>query len=206
MSIEQPDCKTKSCFYTTFAQPFQPMKPRVILDDRKFKLTLQRLCHQLVENHKDFANTVLIGVQPRGPFLSNRLRAYLQEIVPGLVLPHGNLDITFYRDDFRSGKGHLSPNNTSIEFSVEHKRVILVDDVLYTGRTIRAAMDALLDFGRPETVELVVLIDRRFSRELPIHPDYVGKTIDSIESERIRVEWKDIDGQDKVWLEEHRTD
>ena len=189
---------------TTFAQPFHLMKPRVILDSRKFDLTLHRLCHQLIENHHGFSDSALVGVQPRGPFLAERLLQTLSHIDTSIFLSHGNLDITFYRDDYRSGKGHLSPNNTSINFLAEGKRIILVDDVLYTGRTIRAALDALLDFGRPKSVELLVLIDRRFSRHLPIQPDYVGKTIDSIESERIRVEWKEIDGEDKVWLESNK--
>ena len=180
------------------------MKPRVILDNRKFNLTLYRLCHQLIENHHGFAESALIGVQPRGPFLSERIVKTLSKIDPSILLANGNLDITFYRDDYRSGKGHLSPNNTSINFLAEGKRIILVDDVLYTGRTIRAALDALLDFGRPKSVELLVLIDRRFSRHLPIQPDYVGKTIDSIESERIRVEWKEMDGEDRVWLESNK--
>jgi len=176
------------------------MQPRVILDSQKFSLTIDRLCHQLIENHKDFLNTCIIGIQPRGIFLSKRIKERLQKIETKLNPEHGVLDITFYRDDFRRREKPLTPSNTDIEFSIEGKKVILIDDVLFTGRTIRAAMDALLDFGRPEHVELLVMIDRRFTRDLPIQANYVGKTIDSIESEHVQVEWKENDGADKIWI------
>ena len=176
------------------------MQPRVILDSKKFALTIDRLCFQLIENHNDFSNTVLIGVQPRGIYLSNRINQRLQVLKKGTQLKYGKLDITFYRDDFRTSGKPLLAANTNIEFSIEGKRVVLIDDVLYTGRTIRAAMDALLDFGRPSSVELLTLIDRRFTRHLPIQADYVGKTIDTIASEIVRVEWDEQDGEDKVWI------
>lgn len=176
------------------------MPPRVILDSKKFSLTIDRLCYQLIENHRDFSNTVLIGVQPRGIHLSNRIHQRLQDIQQGATIKYGKLDITFHRDDFRRRETHLIPSDTTIDFSIEGKNVVLIDDVLYTARTIRAAFDALLYFGRPAHVELLVLVDRRLSRHIPIQPTYVGKTVDAIESEFVKVEWKEIDGQDKVWI------
>ncbi|WP_341839795.1 bifunctional pyr operon transcriptional regulator/uracil phosphoribosyltransferase PyrR [Chitinophaga caseinilytica] len=171
-----------------------------ILTDRQLAITIERLSHQLVENHLDFRDTVLIGLQPRGIYLSDRIHRHLQALVPSANIPYGKLDITFYRDDFKSGKTLHVPNETDIEFSIDDKKVILVDDVLYTGRTIRSAMDAMLDFGRPAKVELCVLIDRRFSRELPIQPDYTGRTIDAIITERVKVLWNERDGKDEVVL------
>lgn len=176
------------------------MQPRVILDSQKFALTIDRLCFQLIENHSDFSNTVLVGIQPRGIYLSERIKKRLKELSPGINLLYGKLDITFYRDDFRRRDKPIVAQDTTIEFSIEGKKVVLIDDVLYTGRTIRAAMDSLHAFGRPEYVELLVLIDRRLSRHVPIQPDYIGKTVDSIESERVKVEWKEQEGEDKVWI------
>ncbi|WP_119080818.1 MULTISPECIES: bifunctional pyr operon transcriptional regulator/uracil phosphoribosyltransferase PyrR [Chitinophaga] len=171
-----------------------------ILTDRQLAITIDRLSHQLIENHPQFTNTVLIGLQPRGIYLSDRIYHQLQTLLPGVQVPYGKLDITFYRDDYKSGKGFHTPNETDIDFSIENKHVVLVDDVLYTGRTIRSAMDAMLDFGRPATVELLVLIDRRFSRELPIQPTYTGRTIDAIITEKVKVLWKERDGKDEVVL------
>ncbi|HEX6193996.1 MAG TPA: bifunctional pyr operon transcriptional regulator/uracil phosphoribosyltransferase PyrR [Chitinophagaceae bacterium] len=161
------------------------MKP--ILSSNHLDLTIKRLAHQILENNTDLANTVVIGLQPRGIFLSDRIVEEMRKEIPAGNIPYGKLDITFYRDDIRK-ELHVA-NQTDIPFSVEGKRVVLIDDVLYTGRTIRAALDALLDFGRPEKVELCVLIDRRFSRQLPIQPDYTGKSIDSIISQKVKVEW-----------------
>lgn len=143
-------------------------------------------------------NTVFIGIQPRGIFLSDKIVDEIKKEVPGTRVPYGKLDITFYRDDIRK-EFHIA-NRTDIPFSIEAKHVILIDDVLYTGRTIRAALDALLDFGRPEKVELCVLIDRRFSRQLPIQPDYIGRSIDAIVSQKVKVFWKIKDGKDEVCL------
>lgn len=171
-----------------------------ILTDRQLAITIERLSHQLIENHSLFKDTVLIGLQPRGIFLSDRIYDHLRELLPGVKIPYGRLDITFYRDDFKSDKGLQAPDETDIDFSIENKRVVLIDDVLYTGRTIRSAMDAMLDFGRPAAVELLVLIDRRFSRELPIQPDYTGRTVDAIITERVKVLWKERDGKDEVVL------
>jgi pyrimidine operon attenuation protein / uracil phosphoribosyltransferase len=174
------------------------MKPRIILDSKHFEITITRLCYQLIEVHNDFSNTVIIGLQPRGIYLAKRIQKKLQEILKVKNIKCGTLDTTFYRDDFRQKE--LVPNATSIDFIIEGKNVVLVDDVLFTGRTIRAGLDAMLAFGRPNDVELLVLIDRRLSRHLPIQAKYSGKTIDSIISEKVKVEWKETEGADKVTL------
>lgn len=171
---------------------------KTILSEEQMALSIQRLAHQMLENNKDMANMVIIGLQPRGIFMSDRIVAALKEIIPSHPFHYGKLDITFYRDDVRKTL-HIA-NETDIPFSIEGKSVILVDDVLYTGRTIRAALDALLDFGRPSKVSLCVLIDRRFSRELPIQPDYAGKAIDTIFTDKVKVNWKEKDEKDEVVL------
>lgn len=176
------------------------MQNLTLLDGQKFQITLQRLCHQLIENHNDFSNSVIIGIQPRGTYLANRIAEELKQIIPNANILHGNLDNTFYRDDFRRNDSPLLPNSTQIDFIIEGKKVILVDDVLWTGRTIRATMDAMLAFGRPEKVELLVLVDRRYSRQLPIEPDYIGIKVDSISSQKVIVSWKEADEEDKVIL------
>ncbi len=171
-----------------------------LLDGKKFQITLQRLCYQLIENHTDFNNTVLIGIQPRGIYLANRLKKELEQILKGNKIAHGILDITFFRDDFRRKDEPLYPNSTNIDFIVENKKVILIDDVLWTGRTIRAALDALQAFGRPEKVELLVLVDRRYSRQLPVEPDYIGIQVDAIASQKVVVSWQEADQEDKIIL------
>jgi pyrimidine operon attenuation protein/uracil phosphoribosyltransferase len=167
-----------------------------ILTEQQLAITIKRLAHQVLENHVNLENTVLIGIQPRGIYLSDQVVAEIKKELPGITVNYGKLDITFYRDDIRK-ELHIA-NHTDIPFSIEGKKVVLIDDVLYTGRTIRAALDALLDFGRPEKVELCVLIDRRFSRQFPIQPDYVGKSIDSIISQKVKVYWKKKDGREEV--------
>ena len=161
---------------------------KIILHPEQLKLTIQRLAHQLTENEIDFTRTVFIGIQPRGIKFADRIIECIRQLYPREKVQYGKLDITFYRDDVRR-EIHIA-NQTPIDFSVEGKTVILIDDVLYTGRTIRSALDALLDFGRPEKVALCTLIDRRFSRELPIQPDYCGWTIDSIVTQRVTVQWE----------------
>jgi pyrimidine operon attenuation protein/uracil phosphoribosyltransferase len=161
-------------------------------------LAIKRLANQILENHVQMENTVLIGIQPRGIFLSDRIVAAIRMETKNTDFFYGKLDITFYRDDIRK-ELHV-PNHTDISFSIEGKNVILVDDVLYTGRTIRAALDALMDFGRPEKVELLTLIDRRYSRQLPIQPDYTGRVIDSIVSQKVKVLWSERDEKDEVVL------
>jgi pyrimidine operon attenuation protein/uracil phosphoribosyltransferase len=171
---------------------------KTILNQEQLSITIQRLCHQILEKHIDLENTVLIGLQPRGIYVSERIVAQLKkQIDPARVL-YGKLDITFYRDDIRK-ELHIA-NQTAIPFSIQKKNVILIDDVLYTGRTIRAALDALLDYGRAAKVELCILVDRKFSRELPIQPDYVGKAIDSIISQKVKVFWQEKDGKEEVLL------
>ena len=176
------------------------MKPSTLIDPQLLDLIIGRLCHQLIENHDDFSRSAVVGIQPRGAELADRIAARLREIDPALGVDVGKLDITFHRDDFRRRDEPLAPNSTEINFLVEGKRVILVDDVLYTGRTIRAGMDALLSFGRPESVELLVLVDRRFTRHLPISPTYVGKAVDSYDNQRVHVDLQPAKGKSKVLL------
>jgi pyrimidine operon attenuation protein/uracil phosphoribosyltransferase len=171
---------------------------KTILSEQQLALTVKRLAHQILENNLDLANTVIIGLQPRGVFLSDRVVNELKKITQPAQIQYGKLDITFYRDDVRKSL-HIA-NHTDIPFSITDKKVVLIDDVLYTGRTIRAALDALLDFGRPSKVSLCVLIDRRFSRELPIQPDYAGKVIDTIISQKVKVQWTENDQIDQVVL------
>ena len=174
---------------------------KLLINPLQFRLTLDRLAHQLVEEHGDFSESALIGVQPRGIHLASRLSTRIQEILGGTRPRCGELDITFFRDDFRRRGQPLQAAATNLNFTVKELRVVVVDDVLYTGRTIRAAMDALLAHGRPTTMELAVLIDRRFSRELPIEAKYVGRSVDSLDSQRVKVLWSDHDGgEDRVEL------
>ncbi|MDP1843547.1 MAG: bifunctional pyr operon transcriptional regulator/uracil phosphoribosyltransferase PyrR [Sediminibacterium sp.] len=171
---------------------------KTILSEQQMALTVKRLAHQILENNNALENAVIIGLQPRGIFLSDRIVAELKNILGTDAIHYGKLDITFYRDDVRKAL-HIA-NQTDIPFSIEGKTVILIDDVLYTGRTIRAALDALLDFGRPSKVSLCVLIDRRFSRQLPIQPDFLGKAIDTIVSDKVKVNWRENDEKDEVVL------
>ena len=158
---------------------------KLILNEQQLDITIKRLANQVLENHLNLDNTVLIGIQPRGIYVSDRIVAEIKREIPVDKVKYGKLDITFYRDDIRS-QLHVA-NKTEINFSIEGCQVVLIDDVLYTGRTIRAALDALLDFGRPDKVELCILVDRRFNRQLPIQPDYVGKYIDTITSQKVKV-------------------
>jgi pyrimidine operon attenuation protein/uracil phosphoribosyltransferase len=161
---------------------------KTILDKRQLHLTILRLAHQLLESHQNLDEVVFIGLQPRGVQISKRIVDTVRNLCIGQNIQYGILDITFYRDDVRK-ELHIA-NTTDIPFSIEGKVVILIDDVLYTGRTIRAALDALQDFGRPKKIELCVLVDRRFNRELPIQPDYCGKSIDTAYSQKVKVEWE----------------
>ena len=176
------------------------IEERQILNQHDIELTIERLCQQLIEHHGDFKNTVIIGVQPRGTFLSNRIIVKLQSQIPNSTIESGNIDISFYRDDLMRREEPIVPEVMDMNLSVEGKNVVLVDDVLFTGRSIRSAIDALMAFGRPKSVELLTLIDRRFSRHLPIQPNYVGRTIDAIESERVIVEWKEVKGKDRILM------
>jgi pyrimidine operon attenuation protein/uracil phosphoribosyltransferase len=180
------------------------MDKRTILNSRHFEITLNRLASQLKENHQDFENTVLIGLQPRGIHVLNRLKLILENDL-AIEIKCGQLDITFYRDDFRRRVQPIIPSVTNIDFIIENKNVVLIDDVLFSGRTIRAGLDALLAFGRPNRVELLTFIDRRFERLLPIQPDYTGKRVDTLSSQRVSVEWAEIEGEDKVVLYTEET-
>ena len=175
------------------------MQDQVLISPAQFALILDRLAHQLIEHH-DFSQTDWVGLQPRGTRLAARLKARLEELLPGMNIQCGKLDVTFFRDDFRTHEKPLSPNVNDMGFTVESRHVVLVDDVLFTGRTIRAGLDALLAHGRPQSVSLAVLIDRRFSRELPIEPNYIGKHVDSIGAQHVKVEWSEEHGSDRVML------
>ncbi|MGJ8685567.1 MAG: bifunctional pyr operon transcriptional regulator/uracil phosphoribosyltransferase PyrR [Nonlabens sp.] len=176
------------------------MSQKILLNAQELDIILHRLACQLIENHNRFEKTALIGLQPRGRFLLNRLSVMLKEHYGIKDLKTGLLDITFYRDDFRRGDEPLKANSTDIQFIVEDKNVVIVDDVLYTGRSIRAALTALQSFGRPASIELLTLIDRRFSRHLPIQPDYNGRQVDAIGDQKVKVLWKENDGEDAVYL------
>lgn len=164
------------------------MSTQVLLTSAQLSVTLNRLAHQLLENYGSLQNVVFIGIQPRGVKISELIVNNIRSIVPNQKVEYGILDITFYRDDVREEFHKAS--NTEIPFSVEGKIVVLIDDVLFTGRTIRAALDALQDFGRPQKIELCVLIDRRFSRQLPIQANYCGKAIDSTAVQKVKVDWE----------------
>ena len=178
------------------------IKERQILNQQDIAITIERLCQQLIEHHNDFNNTVIVGVQPRGTLLSNRIITQLKQLLKTTNIESGNLDISFYRDDLRRREEPIVPQVMDMNLSLEGKNVVLIDDVLFTGRSIRSAIDALMAFGRPRSVELLALINRRFSRHLPIQPNYVGRTIDALETEKVIVEWKEINGKDRVLMRE----
>jgi len=170
-----------------------------IVNSEQFGIMIERLAYQLIENHGDFANTILVGIQPRGVEFLRRVFEKLNQISDNNIIT-GNLDITFFRDDFGRRDTPIEAKELEMNVSVEGKRVVLIDDVLFTGRSIRSAMDALLNFGRPKQVELMVLIDRRLTRHLPIQPNYIGRTVDTILEEKVIVKWKSSHSQDKIIL------
>lgn len=176
------------------------MSQKVLLNATEVNIALHRLACQLLENHDTFSNTVLIGIQPRGIFLAERIKNLLETDYKVKNIELGYLDITFYRDDFRRNDKPIEANRTKINFIVEDKKVVFIDDVLYTGRSIRAALTAVQSFGRPSEIELLTFIDRRFSRHLPIQPDYRGRQVDAINNEKVKVCWKENDGLDAVYL------
>ena len=183
-----------------FAMFVKMIEEREILDQNLIAVTIERLCHQLIEVHHNFDNTVIVGVQPRGTFLNNRIIKKLQQIQPKIKIDSGNVDISFYRDDLMRRDKPIIPQAMDINISLEDKNIVLVDDVLYTGRSIRSAIDAILNFGRPKSVELLTLINRRFNRDLPIQPNYIGQNIDAMDSEKIIVEWKEVSHIDRVLI------
>ena len=174
------------------------MPPKKILNAKQISTIIQRLSFQLIEDHGDFSNTSIIAIQPRGITLAERIVNLLK--AESLKIQMGVLDITFYRDDFRRSENVLKANHTRLDFSIENKTVVLVDDVLFTGRSIRAALDALQSYGRPKSVQLLSLIDRRFSRELPIQPDYCGIQVDSRLNQKVKVNWTESEDEDSVYL------
>ncbi len=176
------------------------MSKKILLSSKEIEIILHRLACQLIENHDNFENTVLIGIQPRGIFLADRLVKLLKNHYNISNINVGQLDITFYRDDFRRREAPLEANKTHIDFVVEDKNVVFIDDVLFSGRSIRAALTAIQSFGRPRDIELLVLIDRRFSRHLPIQPDYKGRQVDVINKEKVTVHWAQNEGNDAVYI------
>ncbi len=176
------------------------MSQKTLLTSKEVSIILHRLACQLIEKHLDFSNTILIGLQPRGKHLAKRIQFILENEYKVQNVKLGFLDITFFRDDFRRGEKSLEANKTEIDFIVEDKKVVFIDDVLYTGRSINAALTAIQSFGRPSEIELLTLIDRRFSRHLPIQPDYRGRQVDSINNEKVKVCWFENDGEDAVYL------
>lgn len=175
-------------------------EPKILLNADRMSVMIRRMAYELYENYTDFDNTAIIGLQPRGVIFARRLHQMIQEISGNTNIPLGELDVTFHRDDFRRGNEPLTPSVNTMNFLIENKRVILIDDVLYTGRSVRAAMDALTAYGRPTKVELAVLVDRRYSRELPIEPDYTGEQVDTRANDKVKVEWKEKNQEDCVWL------
>lgn len=175
------------------------MQKKLILDSDLLDITLSRLCQQLIENHRDFEETVIIGLQPRGVFLAEIIHQKLEKILKKAI-PLGLLDTTFHRDDYRRREIPVKATETRIPFVIEAKKVVLVDDVLFTGRTVRAAMDAMISFGRPAKVELLVLIDRKHTRDLPIAADYVGKVVNTLASQKVLVELEEKGTNNKIWL------
>ncbi len=174
------------------------MQERQLLNRQLLQVTILRLCHQLIEKHGKFSDTVILGMQPRGIFLAERIRKVLAGL--GVEVKVGYLDTTFHRDDFRRRELPLRASETKIDFIIEDKRVILVDDVLYTGRSVRAALDAMITFGRPRKVEFLTLIDRLYSRDIPVEATYVGKQVNTLATQRVRVSLTEQDGDDTIWL------
>ena len=181
------------------------MDNKLLLNAEQINIILNRLTCQLLENHGDFSNTVLIAIQPRGGYVLDRIITILTRQYQIKNIQSGHLDITFYRDDFRRREEPLQANTTSINVVLEGKKVVLIDDVLFTGRSVRAALTAIESYGRPSLIELLVLIDRRFSRSLPIQPTYKGKQVDAFNDEKVRVYWKESNQEDAVYVMQNLT-
>ncbi len=176
------------------------MQKRLLFDSPLLKVTISRLCQQLIEVHGDFTQSVIIGLQPRGIFLAERVKEELEKLIVSKEIHLGYLDTTFHRDDFRRRDEPIEASQTKIPFLIENKQVILIDDVLYTGRSVRAALDAMNTFGRPSKVELLVLIDRLYSRDIPIEANYVGRKVNTIQSQKVLVELDEKQKEDHIWL------
>ncbi len=177
------------------------MPNKVLLDSKKIQIILSRLVYQLIENHKDFQDTVLLGLQPRGIFLIDKILEVFKRDHPNIEIKSGILDYTFFRDDFRRSEKTLSASSTKIDFSIENKNIVLIDDVLFTGRSIKAAMSSIDTYGRPKSIELLVLIDRRFKREIPIEANYCGAKIDTFKGDRVKVLWGEKLKDNVIYIE-----
>lgn len=175
------------------------MQRRLLFNNKLLKITISRLCQHLIENHGNFNETVILGMQPRGIYLAERIKKQLEESL-GKEVKLGYLDTTFHRDDFRRRESPLTPNQTKVPFIIEDKKVVLIDDVLFTGRSVRAALDAMTMFGRPSKVELLVLVDRMYSRHIPVEANYVGSKVNTLPSQRIMVELEEQGKKDNIWL------
>jgi len=177
------------------------MPNKILLDSKKIEIILSRLVYELIENHKDFHDTVLLGLQPRGIFLIDKILEVFKRDHPNIKIKSGILDYTFFRDDFRRSEKTLSASSTKIDFSIENKNVVLIDDVLFTGRSIKAAMSSIDTYGRPNSIELLVLIDRRFKREIPIEANYCGAKIDTFKGDRVKVLWGEQLKDNVIYIE-----
>ena len=170
-----------------------------LFNKERLEITINRLCHQLNENHNNFENTVLIGLQPRGIYFLDRIKKNINNIL-NKEIETGILDTTFYRDDFRSNEIPKA-RETLIPFLVDDKNVVIIDDVLFTGRTVRSAMEGIMNFGRPNKIELLVLIDRKYTRDIPVEPTYCGIKINTITSDRIEVNLAEQGfDKDNIWI------
>ena len=177
------------------------MPKKILLDSKKIDLILNRLVCELVENHKDFNNTVLIGLQPRGTYLIEKILNIFKKKYPNINIKSGILDFTFFRDDFRRSEKTLKASSTQINFSIENKNVVLIDDVLFTGRSIKAAMSSIDSYGRPNSIELLVLFDRIYKREIPIQAFYCGAKIDTFKGDKVNVVWNENSKKDVIYIE-----
>ena len=177
------------------------MPNKILLDSKKIEIILSRLVYELIENHKNFHDTVLLGLQPRGIFLIDKILEVFKRDHPNIKIKSGILDYTFFRDDFRRSEKTLSASSTKIDFSIENKNVVLIDDVLFTGRSIKAAMSSIDTYGRPKSIELLVLIDRRFKREIPIEANYCGAKIDTFKGDRVKVLWGEKLKENVIYIE-----
>ncbi|MFH6984134.1 bifunctional pyr operon transcriptional regulator/uracil phosphoribosyltransferase PyrR [Marinoscillum luteum] len=175
------------------------MQKRLLFNSKLLQITISRLCQHLIENHGDFSDSVILGMQPRGIYLAERIRKRLEEML-NTKIQLGYLDTTFHRDDFRRRESPKTPNQTKVPFIIEDKKVILIDDVLFTGRSVRAALDAMTMFGRPAKVELLVLIDRMYTRHIPVEANYVGRRVNTMTSQRVLVELEEQGKKDNIWL------
>lgn len=176
------------------------MQKKLLLDEKLLNITIHRLGQQLIENYGNFEDTVLIGLQPRGVFVLDLIKESLNEMT-GKAPIIGYLDSTFHRDDFRRRETPVKASSTDIPILLEDKNVILIDDVLFTGRSVRAALDAMITFGRPRKVELLVLVNRKYQRELPIEPHYIGTNVHTRQSQKVLVELKKQGNKkNSIWL------